>query len=60
MEFRAIKEIIKEREHEKVMFIKMDKGQIDGVFSTDGYIDGRAHTSAEVARFIQERVSLLT
>lgn len=59
IEFRAIKEIIKEREHEKLMFIKMDEGKVEGVFSTDGYIDGRAHTPAEVAGFIQERVSLL-
>ena len=59
IEFRAIKEIIKEREHEKIMFIKMDEGRVDGVFSTDGYIDGRAHTPTEVAEFIQERVSLL-
>jgi TIR domain len=59
IEFRAIREIIKEREHQRVMFIKMDEGKVDGVFSTDGYIDGRTHTPREVADFIQERVSLL-
>lgn len=59
MEFRAIREIIKEREHQRVMFIKMDEGIVDGVFSTDGYIDGRTHTPTELAGFIQERVSLL-
>jgi hypothetical protein len=59
IEFRAIRDIIKGREHEKVMFIKMDEGTVDGVFSTDGYIDGRSHTAQEVAAFIQERLSLL-
>lgn len=59
IEFRAIREIIKEREHQRLMFIKMDEGRVDGVFSTDGYIDGRTHTPREVAGFIQERVSLL-
>lgn len=59
IEFRAIKEIIMERGHEKVMFIKMDEGKVDGVFKTDGYIDGRTHAPHEVAGFIQERVSLL-
>lgn len=59
IEFRVVKEIIKKREHERVMFVKMDEGKIDGVFSTDGYIDGRQHTPAEVAGFIRERVSLL-
>ena len=59
IEYRAIREIIKEREHERVMFVKMDEGNVDGVFSTDGYIDGRAHSPIEVAEFIRERVSLL-
>lgn len=59
IEFRAIREIIKDRDHQRVMFIKMDEGRVEGVFSTDGYIDGRTHTPREMAGFIQERVSLL-
>ncbi len=59
IEFRAIKEMILERDYQKVMFIKMDEGCVDGVFKTDGYIDGRTHPPSEVASFIQERVSLL-
>lgn len=59
IEFRAIKEIIKAREYEKVMFVKMDVGKVHGVFETDGYVDGRNHNPAEVAHFIQERVALL-
>lgn len=59
IEFRAIREIIKERKDQRVMFIKMDDGQVDGVFSTDGYIDGRTHDTREMAAFIQQRVSLL-
>ena len=41
------------------MFIRMDDGKVEGVFSTDGYIDGRTHTPIEVAGFINERLSLL-
>ncbi len=59
IEFRAIRDIIKSREYEKVMFIKMDEGKVEGVFSTDGYINGRSHKPEEVASFIQERLSLL-
>lgn len=59
IEFRAIKEIIMGRDHQKVMFVKMDEGLVEGVFNTDGYIDGRTHNPAEVAVFIQERISLL-
>lgn len=59
IEFRAIKEIIMDRDHQKVMFIKMDEGKVDGIFKTDGYIDGRSDTPEKVAGYIQERVSLL-
>ena len=58
VEFRVIREIIMNREHERVMFVRMDDGKVDGVFDTDGYIDGRTCPPTDVARFIQERVEL--
>lgn len=60
IEFRAIKEIIMERDNKKIMFVKMDDGVVDGIFKTDGYIDGRKFQPKDVARFIQERIALLT
>lgn len=59
IEFRAIREIIMEREHARIMFIRMDDGLVDGVFSTDGYIDGRKFRPSQIAQFIQERLNLL-
>jgi hypothetical protein len=59
IEFRAIKEIIMQKKYNKVMFVKMDDGEVEGVFKTDGYIDGQTHTPNEVAAFIQERLALL-
>ena len=59
IEFRAIKEIIMEREHKKIMFVRMDDAGVDGVFKTDGYVDGRKFKPEEIARFIQERTELL-
>ena len=58
VEFRAIREIFTGREHDRIMFIKMDDGRVDGVFHNDGYIDGRQHTPEEVAGFIRERVEI--
>ena len=58
--FRAIREILKEKDYEKAMLIKMDDGKVDGVFSTDGYLDARLISPAEVAQFIYERISLLS
>lgn len=59
IEFRSIKEIIMERDHKKIMFVKMDDGPVDGVFKTDGFVDGRTVRPEDIARFIQERVELL-
>ena len=59
IEFRAIREIIKNKQNEKVMFIKMDTGKVEGVFETDGYIDAGSHTPEEIAKFIKERFELL-
>jgi len=60
IEFRAIREIIMHKQNNKIMFIKMDDGKVEGVFDTDGYIDGRTHSPEEIARFIKERVTLLS
>ena len=59
IEFRAVTEIIMEREHERVMYVKLDEGDIQGVLKTDGYIDGQKYSPPEIARFIQERLILL-
>lgn len=60
VEFRVISEIIMERKLQKVMFVRMDESSVEGVFKTDGYIDGRSHTPSDVAGFIKERVSLIS
>jgi len=60
IEFRAIREIILERQNERIMFVRMDDGPVDGVFKTDGYIDGRKYSPRDIAKFIQERVALLS
>ena len=59
IEFRAIKEIIMQRQHERIMFVKMDEGKVEGIFKTDGYVDGRSHGPEKVAHFIAERISIL-
>lgn len=58
IELRAIREIILERGYDRIMFVRLDDGGVDGVFKTDGYIDARRHTPAEIAHFIQQRAAL--
>lgn len=59
IEFRAIKEILMERDHGRIMFVRTDDGPVEGVFKTDGYVDARRLTPAQIAGFIEERVRLL-
>lgn len=58
VEFRAIKDVIFNKQHEKIMYVRMDTGEVDGVFSTDGYIDATVHRPEEIANFIVERIEL--
>ena len=60
LEFKAIKELIMEKEITKIMFIRLNDGHVDGVFKTDGYIDGNKFTPQELADFIKERIDLLS
>lgn len=59
IEFRAIRDIIAERQHDRIMFIRTDDGAVEGVFATDGYVDARRFSSETIAGFIKERVDLL-
>jgi hypothetical protein len=59
IEFRAIRDIIANREHDRIMFIRTDNGAVEGVFNTDGYIDAQQHNAAQIAQFIKERVDVL-
>ena len=59
IEFRAIRDIIIERDNQRIMFIRTNDGAVDGVFSTDGYVDARKFAPAQIAEFIRERSKLL-
>jgi uncharacterized protein YqfB (UPF0267 family) len=56
LEWRAIREIIKAKNDEQIMFVRFDDAKIDGVFSIDGHIDARIYEPAALAGFIQTRL----
>lgn len=58
LEWRAVRDIIKSKDNDKIMFIRFDNEEIDGVFSIDGYIDANKFPEEKVAQFILERVQL--
>jgi len=59
LEFSAVREHIFSKQYNKVMFIRLDDGYVEGVLDTYGYIDARNHKPEEIAEFIKERLLLL-
>jgi hypothetical protein len=59
LEFRVVREIVFKRQHDRVMYVRMDDGDVTGVLTTDGYVDAREHTPDEIARLIRERLDSL-
>jgi hypothetical protein len=59
IKFRAIREIIMERDNGRIMFVRTDDVAVDGVFKTDGCVDARRFTPAEIAEFICQRLDLI-
>lgn len=59
LEWRAIKDLIKQRREKEIMFFRFDDAEIPGLFSIDGYVDARTHTREEAADLICERYASL-
>jgi len=59
LEWRTVRDIIKSKEGERVMFVRFDDAKIEGVLSIDGYIDANHFSEDEVSKFILERVELV-
>jgi hypothetical protein len=57
LEWRAVRDIIKSKEDDRVMLVRFDDMPVEGVFSIDGYVDARSFTAHDVARFIAERLA---
>lgn len=56
LEWRAVREIIKSKDDHRLMLVKFDDADVEGVFSIDGFIDAKANTAKQVAEFILMRV----
>jgi hypothetical protein len=56
LEWRAIRNIIKNKNDHAIMFMRFDNADVSGAFSIDGYVDLDEYTPLEAARMIVERV----
>ncbi|MCW3059248.1 MAG: disease resistance protein [Capsulimonas sp.] len=56
LEWRAIRDLMKCRKSDSIMFMRFDDAVVSGVFSIDGYIDLRKRTTQQAAMLIIERL----
>lgn len=56
LEWRAIRNLIKERRDDELMFVRTDAGEVAGVLPIDGYLDATRLTPSEIAGAILKRV----
>ena len=59
LDSNSIKDLIKSKQDKKIMLVKFDQTEIDGVFSIDGYIDALKFSENELAEFVIERLEVL-
>lgn len=56
LEWRAIRDLIKHKSDDQIMFVRFDDAPVQGVLSLDGYVDARVFSPDKLAEFILQRV----
>ncbi len=59
LEWRTIRDMIKSKQDDQIMFVRFDDAHVDGVFSIDGYIDARHCSPTDLADFVLTRLNTL-
>jgi TIR domain len=57
LEWRVVREVIKHREADRIMLLRLDDAPISGLLSIDGYLDIAALSDEHVAKLILSRVT---
>lgn len=55
VEWRAVRDLRKQGQKDRVMLLKLDSGPVDGLLSIDGYIDIGKSSAQDVAALIMKR-----
>lgn len=58
LEWRAIRQIIKNKNDHAIMFMRFDAADVSGTMSIDGYVDLNEYSPLQAARMVVERVRL--
>lgn len=56
LEWRAIRDLIKHKRDDQIMFVRFDDTAVEGVHSLDGYVDAMACSPERLAEFILQRI----
>lgn len=56
LEWRAVRDLIKQKSSEQIMLVRVDEGAVSGVLGIDGYLDARGRSPEEIAEIILGRV----
>jgi hypothetical protein len=57
IEWKAIRQLLKQRKDDSIMFIRFDDAPIPGTFPTDGFIDASSYAPDQTAAFVLERIN---
>jgi len=60
LEWRAVRDLIKHKNDDQVMFVRFDDAPVEGVLSIDGHIDARTRSPEQLAELILQRVQTST
>lgn len=52
LELRAIRDLIKTKQSERIIIVRFDDVQVDGFFSIDGYLDAMKFSPSQISEFI--------
>lgn len=59
LEWRAIRDLIKKKQADSIMLIRLDNADVSGIFSIDGYISVEGRAPMDIASLIMERLRIL-
>lgn len=59
LEWRAIRDLIKQKKDDQIMFVRFDNAPVEGLLSIDGYVDARIHSPEKLSEFILQRIQTL-
>ena len=56
MEWRAVRDLLKNRKGDSIMLMRFDEAELPGLFSIDGYVNLAQHTPDTAATLIRRRL----